>query len=184
MTIQRFNIVGTSGTGKTTFGKKLSELTGYPFIELDSLFWKPDWQESSDEEFFTRIENELDKPCWIVDGNYFRSMPIRLKKVEAIIWLDYSFAVNLYRCLKRAVSRSITRKELWPGTGNRESFRKSFLSRDSIILWTLTTHHKNRKRYLQLMNDKEHQHIEFIHLKSPREAEQFLSQLAENSSEG
>ena len=68
-------------------------------------------------------------------------------------------------------------QELWPGTGNRESFRRSFFSRDSIILWTLKTWRPNRERYLRDMADPTWQHIRFVRLRNQRETEAFLTQL-------
>ncbi|MDE1229879.1 adenylate kinase, partial [Vibrio aestuarianus] len=66
---------------------------------------------------------------------------------------------------------------LWDKTGNVESFRKSFLSKDSIILWTLKTYSKNRSRYTELLNDPKYSHIKFVRITSPKKAKVFLSEL-------
>ncbi len=66
---------------------------------------------------------------------------------------------------------------LWPGTGNRESFRRSFCSRESIILWTLKTWRQNRRRYLADMQDPQYRHIRFVRVRSPRQAEALLREL-------
>jgi hypothetical protein len=52
--------------------------------------------------------------------------------VDLVVWVDYSFWRTLAR---RSVARlrASRRQELWPGTGNCETFRRSFFSRDSII---------------------------------------------------
>ena len=49
--IERINVVGTSGSGKSTFARELAELLKLLYYEMDQLFWKLDWQESSDDEF-------------------------------------------------------------------------------------------------------------------------------------
>ncbi len=179
MKFQRINVVGASGTGKSTFCKRLSEKTGYPHIQLDALFWKPNWEPTDKENFLPLLEKTLHQECWILDGNYQSTSSVKWKNVEAVIWLDYSFPLNIYRCIKRSVTRAITREEIWPGTGNRESFRRSFFSRESIILWTLKTHHHVKREYHEVLKDKKYQHIEFIQLKSPKEAEQFLEELSQ-----
>lgn len=91
--------------------------------------------------------------------------------------LDYSFARTLLQAIKRAVRRSLTKEELWEGTGNRESFRKSFFSKESIIWWTITTHKKNRLKYESYLVDPRFSHLKFIRLKSHAEAENFLKTL-------
>lgn len=65
-------------------------------------------------------------------------------------------------------------EELWEGTGNRESFRKSFFSKDSIILWTIKTHRSVRVKYESYMQDPKYSHIKFVRLKNHREADEFL----------
>ncbi|MCJ8270236.1 MAG: adenylate kinase, partial [Psychrosphaera sp.] len=78
---------------------------------------------------------------------------------------------------KRAISRSFSGRELWPGTGNIETFRRLLLSKDSIVLWTITTYHHNRRKHLAMMNDERYSNIRFIQLSSPKQAQQFIQSL-------
>lgn len=172
--MQRINVVGTSGSGKSTFARQLARALDYPCLEMDALFWKPDWQESSDEEFFFKLEKTLARPTWVLDGNYKRSTPIKWAQVDTVIWLDYSFTRTLYQALKRAVHRASSKQELWPGTGNVETFGKLLLSRNSILLWTIKTYHTNRQRYQAIMQAPEFAHIRFVRLASPAQARQFI----------
>ena len=50
----RINVVGTSGCGKSTVGKRIAERLNIPYIQLDELHWKPNWVESTDEELFPK----------------------------------------------------------------------------------------------------------------------------------
>ena len=68
--VMRINIVGTSGSGKSTFGKSIAQKLNAPYIQLDELHWKANWEESTDEEFFPKIEKALSSDRWILDGNY------------------------------------------------------------------------------------------------------------------
>ncbi len=174
MKFQRINVIGTSGMGKSTFCRKLSEISGYPHIQLDALFWMPGWKCKENSEFYPLLEKSLDQPCWILDGNYQSTSPIKWKNADLVIWLDYSFSLNLYRSFKRAIQRIITRENLW-GTGNRESIRRSFFSKDSILLWTIQTHHLIKREYELTIKDDAYQHIKFIRFKTPKEADQFLN---------
>ena len=42
----RINVVGTSGCGKSTVAKRIAERLNVPYIQLDELYWKPNWVES------------------------------------------------------------------------------------------------------------------------------------------
>ncbi len=174
----KINVIGTSGSGKTTYCRSLSNALGIDHIEIDSVFWGPDWYWPTDEEFFSKLRNKLDeKESWILDGNYNRTIPIKWEKVNLVIWLDYSFVRTLLQAFKRAIKRSYTKEELWVGTGNKESFKRNFFSKDSIILWTIKTHKKVRQKYNQLMNSDKFSNIKFIRLRSPEEAKRYLETL-------
>lgn len=179
---QRINIVGTSSSGKTTFSKLLSDILGFDHIEMDQIFWGPNWYWPSDDEFFANLRKTLEaRNSWILDGNYTRTIPIKWEYVELVIWLDYSFVRTLLQSLKRTFKRAIAREELWIGTGNRESFRKSFFSKDSIILWMIKTHNKVRKKYERFMNDKNYSGIKFVRLRTPTESREFLNNIRYNT---
>ena len=177
VSMKKINVVGTSGSGKSTFSRLLASKLGYPYIEMDALFWKPNWEESDDKGFFNKLENELAQETWVLDGNYNRTAKIKWADVDCVIWIDYSFARTTYQASKRAFIRSVTKKELWNKTGNIETFSKSFFSRDSVILWTLKTYKRNILRYTELFNDPEYRHIKFIRIKNPKMAQEYIDQL-------
>jgi adenylate kinase family enzyme len=103
--IQRLLILGSPGAGKSTLARKLATLTGLPLVHLDRLYWHSGWVESSDEEWTAQLTIELAKPCWIMDGNYNRTLPMRLARADAVIVLDYSTALCLARALQRILFR-------------------------------------------------------------------------------
>lgn len=175
--MKRINVIGTSGSGKSTISRSLASELDYPYLEMDAIFWKPNWEESSDEEFFANLKDKLTGENWVLDGNYNRTAQIKWDRVDTIVWVDYSFTRTLFQAVKRALVRTVTKQELWGKTGNVESFRKSFLSKDSIILWTLKTYNKNRARYTELLNDPEYSHIKFVRITSPRKAKAFIREL-------
>lgn len=170
----RINVIGSSGSGKSTFGRKLANVLNIPFIEIDAIYWGPNWKEPDDEEFFEKLSNEISGDSWVLDGNYTRAAHLKWERVGTVIWLDYPFLRTFIQSVKRATKRAYTKEELWPGTGNKESFRQSFLSKDSIILWSIQNFWKIRKRCLLAMEDEKYAHIEFIRLTSPADAERYL----------
>ena len=175
----KINAIGTSGSGKTTFGRFLAQNLDIPFIEMDALFWESEWGSPKDEKFLPRLTDALKGGSWVLDGNYSRTLAIKWKEVDIVIWLDYSFIRTVFQAIQRAISRIISQEELWPGTGNRETIRKLF-SRDSIVLWTISTYAMKRKRISEYIISDEFSHIKFIRLKSPTEANYFLNRIKTN----
>jgi adenylate kinase family enzyme len=175
--LSRVNVVGCSGSGKSTLSRRLSERLNHHYIEMDALFWKKGWTESHDEEFFARLEKALNREKWVLDGNYDRTVHIKWNKITAVIWVDYSFARTLAQAVRRALSRAWTGAEIWPDTGNRESLVRAFLTKDSVLLWTVRSHKSIRKRYQERMADPKFRHINFVRLRSRAETRAFLNSL-------
>ena len=144
---------------------------------MDAVFWGPEWSESPDSVFFPTLESHLSAPAWVLDGNYTRTIAIKWREVDIVVWLDYHFTRTSYQSISRALSRSISGDELWPGTGNRESFSRMF-SRDSIIWWCVKSYRKNRRKYEAMMQDPQYSHIRFVRLQTPTQARAYLESVA------
>lgn len=170
----RINVVGTSGSGKTTFARKLASALPAEYVEMDRIFWLPNWTEPTDQVFFQKLEAALETDRWALDGNYTRTIPLKWKNVETVIWMDLSFSRTVYQAFRRAMNRAWTGEEMWPGTGNRETFRKSLFSKSSIIWWTLTSYDKVRARYESLICEPNYSHIRFVRIQNHKQAEKFL----------
>ena len=175
----RINVVGVSGSGKSTFSKNLAAILDAPYVEMDRLFWGPNWYQPDDEEFFAKLRDAVAQPSWVLDGNYTRSVPIKWERVDLVIWIDCPFWTNLWQAIKRAGGRAWTGKELWPGTGNRETFQKSFFSKQSIIWWTITTRRSVRQKYERYLTSPEFAKIRFLRLRGRKEVAAFLQQVQE-----
>ena len=175
-TAKNINVVGTSASGKSTFSKALAAKLNVKYIEMDELFWKPNWQESNNSEFLPKVQAAISNDGWVLDGNYSRTSSLKWARVHTVIWIDYSFSRTVFQAFKRAIQRIVSKREIWPNTGNVESFQKTFLSRKSIILWTLQNYHSNRKKYLGIMTSDEYSHINFVRLKSPKDAKEYIAE--------
>lgn len=169
----RINVIGTSGSGKTTFGRKLANVLDLPCIEMDAVYWGPNWSFPPEEEFISRLSGLLEGEKWVLDGNYTRTMGFKWDRVQAVVWLNFSFARTVYQAIKRALGRLFDQEELWPGTGNRESLKMLF-SKDSIVLWTLQKYHRHVKRNVGYIYNEDFSKIKFHRIRSPREANIFF----------
>ncbi|QCJ70168.1 adenylate kinase [Providencia heimbachae] len=172
----KINVIGTTGSGKSTLGKELAALFQVSYVELDAIYWKKNWQSSSDDELNQKLTHALNnaKTGWILDGNYSRTIPIKWQTVDMVVWLDYSFLRTLYQSISRTITRILSQAELWSNTGNTETWRKAFFSRDSIIVWLFKTYHLNKKRNISYFIDPQYKHIQFVRLTSPAETRLFL----------
>ena len=126
MSHQRIMIVGCSGSGKSTLARKLAEATGLPLVHLDRLWWREGWQHISREEFDVLLRAEVEKNQWIIDGNFDRTIDIRLEKCDAVIFFDLPRMVCIMSVIKRVISSyGRTRPDM--GSGCPERFDLSFL---------------------------------------------------------
>ena len=173
--MERVIVVGTSCSGKTTLARQLSRSLGVPHIELDAINWKPNWEARPAEEFWQLVREAVRGEKWVVDGNYSAVRDIVWGRGTTIVWLNYPFRVVLWRALYRTIKRVISREELF--AGNRETFRQAFLSRDSIILWVITTYHRRRRAYNQILNEGAFPNLRVIELRKPAQAEALVASL-------
>lgn len=171
----RVLVVGTSCAGKSTFARRLSALTGQPYVELDELFWGPEWTPKPKDEFVSRVQWAASQGSWIIEGNYGAVREVLWPRATAVVWLNYPLPTVFLRGLRRTVRRCTSGEELWHG--NRESARRSFLSKESILVWILTTHRRRNHLFASLRRDNVYPQLEWIELRRPRDAERYLNEL-------
>jgi adenylate kinase family enzyme len=87
--MKRVLVIGSPGGGKTTLSRELGKLLDLPVYHLDKLFWKPGWALSDDESFRALQRELVSKPRWIIDGNYDRTLDVRLPHADTVIHLDF-----------------------------------------------------------------------------------------------
>lgn len=172
----KINVIGTSASGKSTFSRQLARIVDVPYIEMDKIFWGPNWYCPSEEEFLKNLQSKLAGENWVLDGNYESSTDIKWNNVDVVIWIDYSFSRTIYQSITRAINRVFSKQELWPDTGNIETPGRLF-SKNSIILWAIKTYYPNKKKYKMLMQSEKYSYIEFVHLNSPAESKVYLENI-------
>ena len=99
--MKKVMVIGCPGAGKSTFARKLQELTGLPLYYLDMIWHKPDRTNISREEFDRRIHEIVSQDAWIIDGNYNRTLELRMRECDTVFFLDYPLEV----CLEGSASR-------------------------------------------------------------------------------
>ncbi|MEZ6148107.1 MAG: hypothetical protein R3B91_22270 [Planctomycetaceae bacterium] len=174
-TMQRVTVIGTSCSGKTSFAKRLACALNCQHIELDAIHWGPNWTERPPDQVRSDVNQLTTANTWVSCGNYGYLRDIVWTRADTIIWLNYHFPIIWYRALRRTFRRSLGYEKMWHG--NRETLRRAFLSRDSILLWVLKTYGGRRRTYPKLLARPENAHLEQFVFHHPREAEKFLASL-------
>ena len=167
--MERVMVIGCGGAGKSTFARKLGEKTGLPVVHLDQIWWEPgNWQHLTQEEFDVRLMAELQKPRWILDGNFNRTMELRLGYCDTVIYLDYPRLV----CLKNWIGRVIKnwgrhRPDMTEGCNERFDLE--------MARWIWNFNKANRHRYHEILSRAEGKNV--IILKNRRQIQKFLNTL-------
>ena len=99
--MRRVLVIGSPGAGKSTLSHALARRAGLPLHHLDRMFWLPGWVERDRDEGRAELANVLAQDCWIIDGNYGSTLPLRIACADTVVWLDYPTALCLGRALRR-----------------------------------------------------------------------------------
>ncbi len=103
-------VIGCPGSGKSYFSKELKALTNIPLYHLDMIFHREDGSQISREDFDNILKDIFKKDEWILDGNYQRTLEMRLKECDTVFLLDYPTEV----CISGANKRVGTKRDDLP----------------------------------------------------------------------
>lgn len=121
--------------GKTSLSRALGEMIGLPVIELDAIFWLPNWVQRDTADMLEIVETRISdaKDGWIMDGNYSKIRPHVLPLADAVIWLNLPRWLTTLRIAKRTLSNVVRRNRI---CGENYETLRTALSRNSIIWYT------------------------------------------------
>ncbi len=94
-------IIGCPGSGKSTFAGALHQKTKIPLYHLDQIYWKTDKTTISKEEFDSKLQSIMNTDQWIIDGNYSRTLEMRLKQCDTVFFFD----IPTEMCLQGIIER-------------------------------------------------------------------------------
>lgn len=161
--MKKILVIGCPGAGKSRFAAALRDKIGLPLYHLDMIWHKPDKTNISREEFDSRLYDILKQDQWIIDGNYARTLEMRLKECDTVFLLDYPLEV----CLQGVESRIGKKRDDMPWV--ERAFDEEF--RDFIIdfpkstlphIYKLLEEYSDRKIVIFKSRDEANKYLDSI----------------------
>ncbi len=114
---RRVLVLGGCGSGKSTFARRLGDLTGLPVVHLDHEYFSPGWVEPDRDVWVGRLSEIAARESWIIDGNHVRkAFAQRRERAEVAILLDMPTWRCMWRVIKRVVAwNGRVRSDMAPG---------------------------------------------------------------------
>ncbi|MBQ8351327.1 MAG: AAA family ATPase [Clostridia bacterium] len=165
--MKRVIVIGCPGSGKSTFARALRDQTGLPLVHLDMLYWRADRTTVSHEEFDERLAKALAGECWIIDGNYQRTLEKRLSAADTVFFLDYKTAV----CLDGIRARKGQARSDMPWVENETD--------EELCAFVESFRAKSRPQIIHLLKKQRNKQI--IRFRTRAAADRFLAMLAERA---
>ncbi len=181
---KRICVVGNSGCGKTYVAKRLAELLGVTYISNDWIYWGPDWTTAPLEQRLAEYDKATRAETWTFDGNIdgmINKGPVFLQRADTIIWLDLPRWRVFTQALGRSIKRVWTKEPMWHN--NTESWRKTFFSRESILILTMKSYASRKQRNQSLFNDPAHARIRKLRLTRRKQVNTWLASVRRETAE-
>src|ERR1043165_8595074 len=163
--MKRVLVIGSGGSGKSTFARRLGQLLDIEVKHLDSFYWRAGWTKPAEEDWLRSVADLVSGDSWIIDGNFGGTLELRLQHCDTIIFLDMSRLLCLWRGVKRGV---VYRKRSGPdmADGFNEKLDLDF------ILWVWNYSRRSRPKVVKLLREQ-CDGKEIVWLRSRREVRNF-----------
>lgn len=174
---QRILVLGRTGSGKTTLARELAAAINVPHVELDALYFGPNFTTLPLSTLRERTSAAIAGDRWVTDGNKSAVRDLVWPRADTIIWLDYPFAVSVWRLGRRAIRRTSMLKAEAVETGTKAGLPKQLLSAAKGVLTALRSHKGQRRRYPRMFAEPSNRHLAVVRLQSPRATRTWLNRV-------
>lgn len=166
--MKRILIIGSPGSGKSYFAKKLGEITNLPVVHMDNIYWNKDKTSISREELIKKMQPYLEKDEWIIDGYYHHTLRHRLKYATDVFFLD----MPREECVKGILERVDQERDDIPWVETKEDA-------EELIAWTENYEKLYREEEEKMFN--ENKQVVVHRFKSRDEINAYLEALKKES---
>ena len=174
---ERILVVGRTGSGKTTLARELAAALNVPHVELDALYFGPEFSTVPLPLLRERTGAALAGDRWVTDGNKRAVRDLVWPRADTIVWLDYSLSVSLWRLGKRARWRTSVLKAQAAETGRKTGLPRQLLAAAKGVLTALRSHAGQRREYPRMFAAPANQHLAVVRLRSPHATHQWLARV-------
>jgi energy-coupling factor transporter ATP-binding protein EcfA2 len=172
---ERILVLGRTGSGKTTLARELADVLRVPHVELDSLYFGPDFSTTPLPELRERTRVAISGERWVVDGNKRAVRDLVWPRADTIIWLDYPLPVSLWRLGRRARGRTSALAAEASGPRGRAELAHHVIAAATGVVTALRSHAGQRRRYPRMFADPANRHLAVVRLRSPRATRGWLA---------
>jgi adenylate kinase family enzyme len=167
--MNRIMVIGVSaGVGKSTFARKLGKYRNIPVYHLDSYFWKSGWVEATHEEFSSAQKKLVETEQWIIEGNYTKTINVRERYCDTVIYLELPLPICLYRVVKRYLTNiGHTRPDMTIGCTEKLDWK--------FIKFIITTYFDRKKKMMERLETYEMMGKQVIVLKTKEEIDSYFN---------
>ena len=163
--MKRILVIGCPGAGKTYFSKRLSEILKLPLIHMDNLYWNKDKTSIDTESLKEKLKPYLEQDEWIIDGNYHKTLEMRLPYATDVFVLD----IPRKECIQGILNRIDKPRDDIPWVETEDDAAE-------LIAWTADYGFRTRDEEIALLNKNKHLNVHFF--KSRQEMNEYLEKLS------
>ncbi|MCF6136583.1 shikimate kinase [Pseudalkalibacillus berkeleyi] len=143
--MSKIHIIGSVGSGKTTFARKLSKRLNLPFYEIDNFVW--DRSGKKDVRYPEEMRNHqfyevIAKDEWIIEGAQHIWTGEGFKRADQILMLYPHLWVRNYRILRRFVRQKIGLEQL--------NYKQTFPHLMKLYKWNYQFENQTKDELLEL----------------------------------
>lgn len=143
-----------------------------PVYHLDALYWRPGWIPTPKDEWDLLQQELIRRDEWIIDGNYGRTLDIRMSEADMIIFFDLSRWITTYRIMKRRIMyHGRSRPDLKEGCPERLDFK--------FVKWVWNFNRDSRPGIIEKLNKYAH-NKKIIVLRTSSEVNAFMDDIHNN----
>lgn len=163
--MKKILVIGCPGAGKTYFSKKLSKILNLPLVHMDNLYWNKDKTSVDLDTLKARLQPYLEKEEWIIDGNYHKTLEMRLPYASDVFVLD----LPRKECIQGILDRIDQPRDDIPWVEREDDATE-------LIAWTADYGFRTKDEEIALLNKNKHIKVHVIN--SRKEMNEYLEKLA------